>query len=106
MNNRKTAAETAYHGIAMDAVRALCEFSLLVRQQNHSDLSLTALDNALKQLYKKKGAFQEKKMYNHAMAKVNEQWESESHQLQVKKIHKIHTVMEVQVYGAEKVTTT
>jgi len=53
----KTAAETASDGMVMGAVRALCEFSLLVSQQNHSDLSLTAQDNALKQFYKKKGAF-------------------------------------------------
>jgi hypothetical protein len=32
----------------MGAVRALCEFSVLVSQQNHSDLSLKALDNELK----------------------------------------------------------
>jgi len=53
----KTPAETASDEMVMGAVRALCEFSLLVSQQNHSDLSLTALDDALKQFYKKKGAF-------------------------------------------------
>jgi len=43
----KTPAETASDEMVMGAVRALCEFSLLVSQQNHSDLSLTALDDAL-----------------------------------------------------------
>ena len=41
--------------IVMGAVRALCGLSLLGSQQNHSDLSLTALDDALKRLYEKKG---------------------------------------------------
>jgi len=41
----------------LDAVRALCEFSILVCQQNHSDLSLKALDDDLKQYYQKKGIF-------------------------------------------------
>ena len=45
--------------MVMGALQALCEFSLLVSQQCHSDLSLTAMDDVLKRLYKKKGAFQE-----------------------------------------------
>jgi hypothetical protein len=49
---KKTAAETASDEMVMGAVWALCEFSLLVSQQNHSNLSLTALGNALKRLYK------------------------------------------------------
>ena len=44
----KTAAKTASDQMVLGAVRALCEFPLLVSQQNHSDLSLTALDDALK----------------------------------------------------------
>jgi len=51
-----TPAETASYEIVMGAAQALCEFSLLVSQQNHSDLSFTALDDALKRFYKKKGA--------------------------------------------------
>jgi len=39
------------------ALRALCKFSVLVSQHNHSDLSLTALDDALKRFYKKRDAF-------------------------------------------------
>jgi hypothetical protein len=38
------------------------EFSLLICQQNHSDLSLTALDDTLKQFYKKKCPFPEQNM--------------------------------------------
>jgi hypothetical protein len=52
---RKTAVETASDEMVMEAVQALCEFSLLVSQQNHSELSLAALDNTLKRLYKRKG---------------------------------------------------
>jgi len=106
MDDGRTAAETISDEMVMGAKRALCEFSLLVRQQDHSDLSLTALDDALKLFYKKKGAFREQKMLKSAQAKVDEQLARESHQLREQKIHKIRTAMEVQVYGAEKVTTT
>jgi len=78
---RKTAAETASDEMVMGAVRALCEFSLLVSQQNHSDLSLTALDNPLKRFYKMKGAFREQKMSKSVKAKVDQLWAIESHQL-------------------------
>jgi hypothetical protein len=44
----KTPAETTSDAMVMGAVQALCEVTLLVSQQNHSDLSLTALDDALK----------------------------------------------------------
>jgi len=101
----KTAAETASDETVMGAVRALCEFSQLVSQQNHSDLSLTALDNALKQVYKKKGAFRDQKMSKSVKAKVEEQLATESHQLREQTIHTIRAAMDVQVYGAEKVTT-
>jgi hypothetical protein len=37
-----------FEEIVMGAFWALCEFSLLVSQQNHSNLSLTALDDTLK----------------------------------------------------------
>ena len=49
----KTAVETACDEMVMGAVRALCEFSLLVSQQNHSELSRAALENTLKQFHKK-----------------------------------------------------
>ena len=38
-------------------------------------------------------------------AKVDELLATEFHQLHEQKMHKIHTAMEVQMYGAEKVTT-
>jgi len=101
----ETAAETASDDMVMGAVRALCEFSLLVSQRNHSDLSLAALDDALKHIYNKKGAFRDQKISKSAKAKVDELLARESHHLQEQKIHKIRAAMEVQLYGAEKVTT-
>jgi len=53
----KTPAETASDELVMGAVRTLCEFLLLVIQQNHSGLSLTALDDAVKEFYKMTCAF-------------------------------------------------
>jgi len=105
-DDRKTAAETASDGMVMGAVRALCEFSLLVSQQNHSDLSLKALNDALKRFYKKKGAFRDEKMSKSAKAKVDDLLAKESHLLREQKIHKIRAALEAVVYGAEKVSTT
>jgi hypothetical protein len=49
----KTPVETACDEMVMAAVQALSgEFSPLVSQQNQSDLSHTALDDALKRLHK------------------------------------------------------
>jgi len=53
----KTVVETDSDEIAMGVERAFYEFSLLVSQQNLSDLHLTALDDVLKRLYLKNGAF-------------------------------------------------
>jgi len=58
--------------MVMGAVRGLCEFSLLVSQRNHSDLSLAALDDALKRFYEKKSAYEDKKMSKSAKARVDE----------------------------------
>jgi hypothetical protein len=55
----KTAAENDSDTMVMGAVRALSEFSPLVSQQNHSDLSLKALEDALKRFYQKKCIFRE-----------------------------------------------
>ena len=85
----------------MRPVRELCEFSLHVSLQNHSDLSLKALDDALKRFYQKKGIFQEQKMSNSAKAKVDALLTTESHQLHDQRIHKIPAAMEAFVYGAE-----
>jgi len=100
----KTAAQTASDEMVMGAVQALCEISRLVSQQNHSDLSLAALDDALKQFHKKKGAFRDQKMSKSVKAKVHELLARESHHLREQKIHKIRAAMELQLYVAEKVT--
>jgi len=50
-DDRKTAAANASNGMVMGAVLLLCEFSQLVNQLNHTNLSLTALDNAQKLFY-------------------------------------------------------
>jgi len=101
----KTAAEAATDEMVMGAVQALCEFSALVSQQNYADLSLAALDDALEQFSKKKGAFRDQKMLKSVKATGDELLARESHHLQEQKIHKIRAAMEVQLYGAEKVTT-
>jgi len=101
----KTAAETASNKMVIGAVLALCEFSLLVSQQNHSDLLFAALDDALKPFYKKKGAFWDQTMSKSAKGKVDELLAWESHELWEQKFHKIRAAMEVQLYGAGKVTT-
>jgi len=77
----KTAAETTSDEMVMGVVRALCEFSLLVSQQNHSDLSLTALDGALKRFHKEKGAFRDQTISKSAKAKVDELLARQSHHL-------------------------
>jgi len=77
----KTVAQTASDEMVMGAVRVLCEFSLLVSQQNHSDLSLAALEDALKRFYKKKGAFRDQKMSKSAQGKVDELLAREPHHL-------------------------
>ena len=105
-DDRKTVAETATDEMVMGAVRALCEFSLLVSQHNHSDLSLNALAHALKQFYEKKGIFRKQKMSRSVTAKVDDLLATESHQLCEERIHIIHAVMEALVYGAEMVSTT
>lgn len=46
----KTATKTASDEIAITAVHALGEFSLLVSQHNYSDPSLTELDDTLNRL--------------------------------------------------------
>jgi len=98
--------ETVSDEMVMGAVRALREFSLLVSQQNHSDLSLEALDDAPKRFYKKKGAFRDQTISKSAKAKVDDLLAKESHLLSEQKIHKIRAALEAVVYGAEKVSTT
>jgi len=76
-----TAAEKPYNEMVMGAMRALCEFSLLVSQQNHSNVSLKALHDALKRFYKKEGIFREQKMLKSAKAKVDDLLAMDSHLL-------------------------
>ena len=101
-NDRKTVAETASHELVMGAVRALCEICLLVSQQNHSDVSLKAVEDAVKRFYQKKGICREQKMSKSAKAKVDDLLVTESHQLHARKIHKIRTAIEALVYGVER----
>jgi len=101
----KTAAETGSDLIVMESVRVLCEFSLLVSQQHHSNLSLKALDNALKRFHQKQGIFQDQKMSKSAKANVDELLATESHLLRKQNIYKIHAAMEALAYGVEKVCT-
>jgi hypothetical protein len=77
----ETVVQTASDGMVMGAVRALCDMSLLVSQQNHSDLSLAALDDALKRLYQKKEIFWEKKMSKSVKVKVDDLLAMDSYQL-------------------------
>jgi len=47
-DDRKASVETASIEMVIGVVWALCEFCLIVRQRNHSDLALKELDDALK----------------------------------------------------------
>jgi len=87
------------------AMQAVCEFSLLVCQQNQSDLSRKALDYALEWFHEKKSAFRAQKILKSAKAKVNDPLARESHQFCKQKIDKISAAMEVLVYRAKNITT-
>jgi hypothetical protein len=56
-NLSKTVVDMTSDEMGMGAVQALFEFSLLVFQQNHSELSFTALENALKRVHKTRVIF-------------------------------------------------
>ena len=99
-------AESASNEIVIRAVRAICEFSSLVSQQNHSDLPLKALDNTLKQFDQKKGIFRERNMSQSAKAKVADLLAMGFYQLRKQYIHKIRAATEALVYGAGKVSST
>jgi len=102
----KDDGKTASDEMVMGAVRALHEFSLLVSRQNHSDLSLNALDDALKRFYQNKDVFREQKMSKSAKAKVDDLLATDSHQLHEQEIHIIRAAIEALVYGAEHVFST
>jgi hypothetical protein len=99
-------AENASDEMVMGAVRALCEFSLLVSQQYHSEISLETLDNPLKRFYKKMGIFRALKMSKSAKTKVDDLLVTESLQLREHKIHKIRAAIRALLYWAKKVSTT
>jgi hypothetical protein len=92
--------------MVIGAVLALCEFSLLVSQQHHSDLSLKALEDALKRFYMTQAVFHEQKISKSAKATMDDQLARESDLLHEHNIHKILAAIEAVVYGAEKVSTT
>jgi hypothetical protein len=102
----KTVAETAFDEMMMAVVQAYSEFSLLISEQNHSDLSLNTLDDALNPFYQQKGIFREQIMSKSAEPKVDDLLATDSHQLQEYMIHMIRSAIETLVYEAEKVSTT
>jgi len=61
--------------MVMGALWALCEFSPLVSQLNHSALSLTAVDDALMLIYNKKGANRNQTMSKSAKSKGMHSWQ-------------------------------
>jgi len=101
----KTAADRASDKLVLGAVRALCECSLLVSQQNHSDPSPTALDDTLNSLHMKKVGFWEYQLSKTAKTKLDELLARESHLVREQNIDTICAAIETQVYVAEKVTT-
>jgi hypothetical protein len=102
----KAAEVTASDEMIMGAVLSLCEFSQLASQQNHSDLFIKALDDALKRLYKEEGISQEQNMTKSVQAKVDNLLAMECYQLHEQKVHKIRAAMVALVYGAMKVSST
>ena len=105
-DDSKTVAENAFYEKVMGAVQAVCKFSLLVSQQNDSDLSLKVLFAQLNRFYQKKSIFPEHKVLKSAKAKVDDLLATESHQLHEQRIHKIRATMEALLHGAEKVSST
>jgi len=79
-DNSKTADDTVSNNMVM-VVHTVCEFSLLVSHQNHSDVSIKVLNDELKWFYKKKGNFVEELMLKSANAKVDDQLPRESNQV-------------------------
>jgi len=105
-DDRNTVVEKASNEMVMGSVQELCEYSLLVSQQTNSDLSLTALDDALKWFYQNKGILREQNIPMSAKAQVDDLLAMESQQLCKQMINKICAAMAALVYGAENVSTT
>jgi len=73
-DNRTTMGDTASDAMVKGTVWTLCEFSLLVSQENHFDLSLTALDDAVMRLYNKKGDFKNRTCRSLWTPKLTKSW--------------------------------
>ena len=103
MNDGTNADKISSVEEVMGTVRALCEFCLLVSQRSHSDLSLTALDDALKPFYSLKGVFRKQKMSKTTETKVMNEVRRECVKIRKQKIDKIRVAVETEVYGAHKI---
>jgi hypothetical protein len=89
----------------MGTVWALCECSLLVSQQNNTELSITAQNNTQPKMYKMEGTFGERKVSKSANTDLNDQLASRFHQQRVQMIHLIRAALEVKLSGAILVTS-
>jgi len=87
-DNRMIVADTASDEKVMGAVLALCEFSLPVSQLTYSNLSLTALSDALTPWNMNNDVIEEQNMSKSAKPNMDEQWARESHYLRTQRIHK------------------
>jgi len=65
-DDRESAAETPSDEMIMGVVHTQCEFSLLVSQPTHSDLSLKELYSTLKQFCQNERVYQEQKLLKSA----------------------------------------
>jgi len=101
----KTLLETASDEVVMDDVCVSSKFCLLLSLQNHWDLFLKALDDALKQFNCSNCIFQVKKMPKSAKAKVDDLLARECQQLCKHQIRKIHAVVGVLIFGTKQVST-
>jgi len=99
-------SESASNEMVPVVVPLVCELSLLVSQQNHSNLSLKPLDDTLKRLYQKKGDFQNQEMLKSVTAIVDEKLVRISHKLRQWIIHKIVDAMKVLEYMNKTFTAT
>lgn len=77
-----------------------CEFSGLVKQENHFDLSLKALINAMIQFHQKQSTFWEQKILKAAKRTADDLLATESHPLPEEHVHNIPAPMVALVYGA------
>lgn len=69
-DSARSTAEVGTDELVLQAIYTFCYFSILVRIQNHTALSLMALNDVLGLFYHRWGDFQEKTMCNSVKAKV------------------------------------